>query len=205
MNPEREPQPQILSPEEIKKTEKSRELSDAELIKGGAKWETNEKGEKTLKITEEQRTALEKREMEEKKLKEEIDKEMEEKEKEVKEEIEKKYREALASLFSEVQSLKNSDKNFLEFIPEDKWRELIEEIPLFSEMQEGGKRMFIKSLVSNKEFLSPNPEVFIEKGMEVLDIFIHIAILKESSNRLLQERQARREAEAAQFQFSSRD
>jgi len=35
---------------------------------------------------------------------------------------------------------------------------------------------------------------------EKMDIFIHIAILKESSNRLLQERQARREAETAQFQ-----
>ena len=201
MNPEKGPQ--TPSPEEIKRMEKSRAFSDAGLIEGGAEWETNEKGEKVLKITKEQYDTLEAKEMEERELREEFKndmEEMDEKQKEVTAEIEKRYQEALELLFFKVQPLQKEDKNFLGLIPEKKWRELIEEILLFSKMQEGGKRMFVKSLASNKEFLSSDQEVFIKKGMEVLGIFIHIAILKEGGNRWLQERQVKREAVAEQPQ-----
>lgn len=201
MNPERGPQ--MSSPEEMKKIDKKRASSDAELINGGAEWKTNEKGENRLETTAEQQQKLAEKEIEDRKIREEFEidkKEMEEKEKEVEAEIEKRYREALESLFSNVQSLQKEDKNSIGLIPEKRWRELIEEVPLFSKMQEEGKRMFVKSLVSNKEFLSSDSNVFVEKGMEVLGIFIHIAILKEGGNRWLQERQENREAEAQQPQ-----
>lgn len=198
MNPERGPR--MSSPEEIKQIEKKRALSDAELIKDGAEWSINDKGEKILEITTEQQEKLAEKEAEDKKAREEHEqhkKEMEEKEKEVKEEIEKKFRDALESLYNKIQPIKEPDN---EFPSGDKLRDLIEEIPLFAQMQEGGKRMFVKSLESDKGFRSPILEVFVEEGMDALSLFIHIAILKEGGNRWLQERQEKREVEAEQPQ-----
>mgnify|MGYP001559555202 CR=1 FL=1 len=47
-------QPPMPSPEEMAKIEKERALSDAELLKGGAEYKFNEKGEKRLDATDEQ-------------------------------------------------------------------------------------------------------------------------------------------------------
>ena len=55
---EQAPKPQQLSEENIGKIEKERVLSDAELIKGGAEYTFNEKGEKRLDITNEQEEEL---------------------------------------------------------------------------------------------------------------------------------------------------
>jgi len=49
-------QPKQYTPEEIAEMEKSRTISDAELLKGGAEYSINEKGEKeNLLVTEEQK------------------------------------------------------------------------------------------------------------------------------------------------------
>ncbi len=51
MNPEK---PKQYTPEEIAEMEKSRTISDAELLKGGAEYIVSEEGEKVLHATEEQ-------------------------------------------------------------------------------------------------------------------------------------------------------
>jgi len=113
------------------------------------------------------------------------EKEMEEKEKEVRPEIEEKFRDALGVLHTEIQSTTESKKSFPS---ESELRKLIEGITVFAQMAEGAKRMFVDALQTAKEFKSPDPEVFINKGMEVLDFFIHTATLKKGGEAWLQEK-----------------
>ncbi len=111
--------------------------------------------------------------------------EMKEKEKEVRAEIEAKFRKALESLHKEIQSAQESAK---EFPSQKELRELIEEIPLFAQMQEGAKNMFVGVLATHKEFRSPDSQVFVNHGMDALKLFIELAIVKEGGNLWLQER-----------------
>ena len=112
-------------------------------------------------------------------------KEMREKEEEVKPEIEAKFRNALELLHGEIQSVKELNESFPS---KDELRKLIERIPIFARMAEGAKTMFTESLVRIKQFHSPEPAVFIEKGMEVLGIIIHFEVLKRGGEAWLQER-----------------
>ncbi len=116
-------------------------------------------------------------------------KEMEEKEKESRPEIEAKFRDALGLLHTRIQSTKESNKSFP---PGSELRKLIEGISVFAQMAEGAKKMFVVSLQSVKEFKSPDPEVFIEKGMKSLELFIHLATLKKGGEAWLQERLEKR-------------
>lgn len=52
-------QPKQYTPEEIAQLEKSRTISDAELLKGGAEYAVNEKGEKRLEVSKKQLSRLE--------------------------------------------------------------------------------------------------------------------------------------------------
>ena len=59
-------QPKQYTPEEIAQLEKSRTISDAELLKGGAEYVVDEKGEKeNLLVSEEQKNFLENRKLQE--------------------------------------------------------------------------------------------------------------------------------------------
>jgi len=55
-------------------------------------------------------------------------------------------------------------------------------------MQKGAKRMFVDALDRKKEFRSPDPVIFINKGMEALGIIIHTKILHKGGEAWLQER-----------------
>jgi hypothetical protein len=120
------------------------------------------------------------------------EKEMEGKEKESRPEIEAKFRDALGLLHTRIQSTKESNKNFP---AESELKKLIEGISVFAQMAEGAKKMFVASLQSAKEFKSPDPEVFIEKGMKALELFIHLATLKKGGDAWLQEKSEKRSKE----------
>ena len=53
-----EGEPKQYTPEEIAQLEKSRTISDAKLLKDGAEYSVNEKGDKAIILTEEQKKAL---------------------------------------------------------------------------------------------------------------------------------------------------
>ncbi len=124
---------------------------------------------------------------------EEYKKEMEAKENEVRPEIEAEFKNALEALHTKIQGIRNSDK---EFPSRDALGELLEKIPLFARMQEGAQNMFLDVLESKKEFKSSDPQVFIAKGMKVLDLFINLAVLKKGGDLWLQERMEKRAAQS---------
>lgn len=127
-----------------------------------------------------------KKEKSEAQIKFEKDKEeMEKIEAAIRPEIEAKFKNALESLYTKIQSIQETKKDFPS---RTKLEELIEEIPVFAKLAEGAKKMFIGALQIKKEFRSPNPEVFIEKGMEILGLFIHTETLKRGGEIWLQGR-----------------
>lgn len=126
-------------------------------------------------------------------------------EEKVADEIKAKFVNRLARLHARIEIIqcpdgessdkKSSDK---EFPDKKKLRELLEEIDLFSEMKEGAKRKFLDALSTAEEFRSDEKE-FINAGLAVLDIIIHLAIrkklgdarIKRKGEEIRQARQAR--------------
>lgn len=53
-------EPKMPTPEEVAKMQKERALSDAELIKGGAEYNYDEKGNSRLEVTEQQKSKIKK-------------------------------------------------------------------------------------------------------------------------------------------------
>lgn len=115
--------------------------------------------------------------------------EMEKIERETKPEIEEKLRDALEVLHSRIQSVQESKKDFPS---RTELGDLIEEIPVFARLAEGAKKMFVHALENKKEFRSPDPQIFIKKGMEVLELFIHTATLKKGGEAWLQQKAEQR-------------
>ncbi|MBU2109596.1 hypothetical protein KKB71_01385 [Patescibacteria group bacterium] len=120
------------------------------------------------------------------------DAEMKQKDAEVRPEIEAKFRDALGTLHTKIQSIQEAGNDFPS---KDKLRTLIEGVSVFAQMQEGAKKIFVDALDRKKEFCSPDPMVFIEKGMEVLGIIIHAEVIKKGGDLWLQERMEKRSAE----------
>jgi len=119
------------------------------------------------------------------------EKEMEVKENEVRPEIEAKFRDALESLRTKIQAIQKPDNKFPS---RDALGELLEEIPVFAHLEKGAQEMFLDVLVNKKEFRSPDSQVFVAKGMEVLGFFINKAVLKKGGDLWLQERMEKRAA-----------
>lgn len=120
-------------------------------------------------------------------------KEMDAKQKEVRPEIEAKFKNALESLHTKIQSIQKPDKKFPS---RDALGKLLEEIPVFAQMQEGAKKLLLNSLEIHKEFKSPNPQIFVAKGMELLGFFIDLAAMKKGGDLWLQERMEKREGKS---------
>ena len=128
------------------------------------------------------------------KLQTEFEKHEKEREKiqgEVRPEIEAKFRSGLESLHTKIQSTEK-------FPPKDKLEEFIEEIPIFAQLAEGAKNIFIGSLLIKKKFRSPDQEVFVEQGMKSLELFIHTSVLKKGGEIWLQQKMEERETKNIQ-------
>lgn len=123
----------------------------------------------------------------------EHEKEREAKENKVRPEIEAEFKNSLEALHTKIQGVRKSAK---EFPSRDTLGGLLEEIPLFARMQDGAQNMFLDVLESKKEFKSPDPQVFVSKGMEVLGLFINIAAIKKGGDLWLQERMEKRAAQS---------
>jgi hypothetical protein len=87
-----------------------------------------------------------------------------------------KFRDSLALLHVRIKLRETPEKDFPD---KEVLMELINEIPLFGKMELGAKKMLLDALNRDKEFRSADEEEFVDKGMEVLDILIHTATLKE--------------------------
>ena len=120
--------------------------------------------------------------------------EMREEEAKVAPEIEAKFRDALTLLYVRIQLRKGPEK---EFPDKKELAELLEEIPLFSQMHLGAKKLFLTAFNKAEEFKSNDEEVFIKKGLEVLDLVIHSAILKQGGDAW-HERKARERGQTEQ-------
>ncbi|NQU82567.1 MAG: hypothetical protein HQ539_01330 [Parcubacteria group bacterium] len=108
--------------------------------------------------------------------------EMDKEEEKVAAEIESNFRESLALLHVRIQLRKTPEK---EFPDKKELTELLEEIGLFSQMELGAKKMFLTALDKDKDLHSEDEEEFIDKGMKVLDILVHTAILKKGGDAWL--------------------
>lgn len=119
-------QPPMPSPEEMAKIEKERILSDAELLKGGADYKFDEKGQKRLDVTDEQieeareemKTALQNREQVEKvekELKSNFTQEFFERHKDFAERLKDKNKEVAEEMYPRLFVLKDLREEFANF------------------------------------------------------------------------------------------
>jgi len=108
--------------------------------------------------------------------------EMRKEEAEVAPEIEANFRDSLSLLHVRIQLRKSSEK---EFPDKKELAELLENIPLFAELEQGAQKIFVTALDKEEDFRSDDEKKFVDKGMEVLDLFIHTAILKKGGDAWL--------------------
>jgi len=115
---------------------------------------------------------------------EKYEREIKEKENEAKPEVEEKFRSALASLHADIQKIRGAERSFPS---KNELKQLVEQNELFSQMAEGAKIMIAGVLEKYDEFQSPDLEVFIKKGMDILALFIHLETLHKAGEEHLQE------------------
>lgn len=160
---------------ELPKSEEGVGSGDNKFQKQEKDAESNEKV-----FPNEEKDEFGKKERRKEKEKEDTEKDIEKKEKkkEPRKETEKRFKEGLEMLYIRIEVYKDEAKKFP---PDNKLKEYIEEIPPFSEMGDGARKMTFDALKSHKEFKSGDKEAFVKKGMEVLSYLILLKTLKEEA------------------------